>query len=802
MLQDAFQLFKKFKYFFDIRGVETHELDNSPDGWPDTIIEYDRSKTYNGLTRNLTLPYKFVKFAAELCRREYAKYLLLARINQRILLGDGRNNYTNVYTGKLDFSTKIDSQTGFTINSKTADFSANIDAYADQKYSFSLQDGVYVELTPITLNETASLLPSPPPDGNIHSDYFVPVQVVNNQQNSVDASVFTTTYQQKRAPDFSNSGDVYFFTSRLDQNLYIKGTLELGLINVGLGNGPQECRIAIYNQNGDFKYEFYHANIPEGITLLTVDINYSMPMVKNERLTLYMQQVGSETPGTGITVKSGQLDLSYQTITPATMCRALTLDQIFGKLLQAMNNNLDSGPNLPVPYQSFLLKGLLKNIVVTSSDSIRASQGSIYRAGDTLFQGIYLVLSGTAHYGDTDYTTGQSFTFQPANPTFSGDGIVEKTTAIYAGVTYNPGDTLQAGGTYLVEGDPIIYNSVEFPVNSTFKYVLGQDTFTGTTSHSFVKQIASDPQIITSLNDLYQTIKSLMWGNVAMGVDKDGTLQGRPFIESLDYAYRAGIKVVDLGIVDKDWKSSPATDLMYNSIKAGFEDQQYDAINGQQEVNSTQYWGSDLLTPVAELDLISKYRGDCIGIETVRVTQQDTAASRSDNDPFMIWIEDTPVSNDPFTYYHPLRTTNITGVDPSFYNWKLSPKHSAGRGGPYLASIFYNMIGYSLKLTGYSKNISLTVTENGMKTIESAPIEIVNLPRPLFIPEYYETTQGVATELISMIDNNPYADLTFTVNGVVAKAFISNLKVDLGKESPQGLKLLLTPDNKLSDFVR
>jgi len=125
------------------------------------------------------------------------------------------------------------------------------------------------------------------------------------------------------------------------------------------------------------------------------------------------------------------------------------------------------------------------------------------------------------------------------------------------------------------------------------------------------------------------------------------------------------------------------------------------------------------------------------------------------------------------------------------------------RGGPYLASIFYNMPGYELKLTGFLKNISLiTVDLSGKRVSERDPIEISNLPKPLFIPEYYETTQGVASELVSVLDSNPYGDMTFTVNNKQAFAFISNLKVSLANEKPEELKLLLSADNNLADFVR
>lgn len=807
MLQDSLNLFQKFQYFFDIRGLDPIGFDDSPDGWEKTIIEFNRSKELGGVFRNLTLPYKWVNKAAFLCRQEYAKYGQMSKIIQRVNLGDGRNNYSEIYRGRLDFSTKQDTETGFTVSSKTADFSANIDAYKDQKYSLSLDDGKYIEITPIILNETATLIIGRAPDGNVHSDYFPPITIVNNKVNSINPSVFNVNYEQFRNPDFSQSG-TQVYRATVANNVLITGTLNLSVVNLGV-NPTRHLGLAFFDSGGTNLLTVYDENVIGGtIKQVPVTVNASLPLGKGQELYLYMKNFDGEVSGAGITVLSGQLDFSYQTITPPTMCKALSLDQIFAKLLQAMNVNDNSQANLPVVYQSFLLKEqILKDIVVTSSDSIRASQGSIYHSGDTLFQGIYIVVSGSINYGGTTYIAGKQFSYTPSFPTFTGSGVVQKISAIYSGVTYQPGEDLQPGGTYLVDGSSVTYNNTLYQIGDTFKYVLNQDTFTATTPSGFVKQIGAEPQLITSFGDLFQTIKGLMGGNAAFGVDKQvGNPLGVPFIEKLDYVFRKGVGTVKLGVVDKDWKSIPAIDLLYNSIKVGYEDQQYDAINGQQEVNSTQFYGTDLLNPVAELDLICKYRADPIGIETVRVTQQDTAASRSDNDAFMIWINPTPVNTTPFLYYHPLLSegaTSITGVDPSYYNYYMSPKHNLLRGDAYLASIFYNMVGYQIKPTSILKNRGLVVTDlSGKKVTEGAPINIADLPKPYFIPEYYDVNMGSTLDIINMIDGNPYADLSFVVNGKTARAFISNVKLDISKESVQDLKLLLTGDNNLSDFVR
>jgi hypothetical protein len=817
MLQDALNLFPKFKYFIDLPGSNTVELSNAPDGWLNTIVEYDRSKSYNGLLRTLTLPLKFVKKDAKMLRQQYALTRVLTKNGFRINEGDGRNNYSEIYNGRLDYSKKEDGQNGITVPAKTNDFSQNIDAYDSTPYSISLEDGVMVELPALALNETATLLPQPAPDGNIHSDYFPPIQVVNNTVNSINTSVQNVPYGQLRNPDFSATGS-QFFTNRLgkSQNVLMKGSLTLSLF--GGISGTHHLELKIVNAAGVGKYSFYNDTPASAPTTITVDVNASIPVVANEQLYLYMRQIDAETSNTGINIATGQLDFSYQTSTPATMCKALRGEQLFAKLLQQMNTNTDSAPNAPVSYQSFLLSGKLKPLVMTCSDSIRQALGSVYHAGDTLFQGIYKVLSGTCTYNGGNYTVGQQFTYTPTAGSFSGDGIAQKIQSIYTGAVYNVGDDLQPGGNYLVEGQAGVatYNNIDYAPGDTFKYVLGQDTFTATDDSIFLVQISEDPQIIISFADFFKAHQGIQGGNISFGVDRYTAINstapellkqatGIPFLEELGYVYRAGVGQVKLGNVGKDWKSTPATDLLYNTIDIGYKDQQYTAINGQAETNSLQTYSSAILAVTVKLDLVSPVRADPYGIEQVRISQQDTAASRSDNDNFFLWIKDNPEVDEPFVYYRPVGIdglmTNplngnpmIQGVDPSYYNWKITPKQNLNRGGPYLASIFYGMGGQQLTLTAAPKNKSLITTDiNGVRVAERDPLIISQLPPPLFVPEYYDLTQGMKADLLKQLDVNPYADISFVVNNVNVYSFIQNFKNDTAKNSAQPLKLLVSP---------
>lgn len=805
----------KFEFVLDVRGIETEVLDNAPDGWLNTAVKFTRSKTYMGVFRGESLPTKFVTTAARILRREFYKYGVLANVKQTINLLNPYNwLYNAIYKGKLDFSTVEDELTSFTVNSISDDFTININANDSTDYAFPLDvpEAISLEITPVELKEQATLLPGGPPDGIIHSDYFPPINLVGNQQNSVNYSSKAVDYRQWRNPDWSTETSNFFF-ARVDGKLLIKGSIQGNAYNP-YTSGARHLRLYIINNFGVVKFTIYDAAIPIGGPF-TQGINQVLNVVTGEKLFLYMQQVEEETGSTGITITGGSLDISYNTVSPATMCKALPASYLFGKLLQAMNTNTNSGPNQPVPFKSNLLTGALKDLVITSSDSIRLATGSLFFENDTLFPGMYKVLTGTANYNGGVYTTDQIFAYAANVLSFTGNGKVEKYKSGFVGAVYDPGDTLQSGGLYLVGGNPgstVTYNSVTYMPGQEFPYVLGQETFTGSDGTSFVEQIEASAQLITNFKDFFQSIYAVQGGNASFGIEN-----GVCFIENLDYVYRASVGNLDAGIVDREIKIQPATDMLCNSIRVGYKDRQYSQLNGFSEVNSEQTYISSILNPQKELNLVSFYRADPYGIEEIRITQNDTAASRSDNDTFMIWKKPLPENSVPLPdigfYYHPLRTeglmTNpttgkpmISGADPSYYNWMLSPKRNMLRGGNYLASIFYNMSGYKLTLSAAPKNTALVTTDiNGVRVSEADPIYISSLPKPLFLPFYATFKPGLPSNALAMIDSLPYGFIRFKYNGKSYQMFADTITVDIGENTQQEFKGLMTPNNDPTQLV-
>jgi len=724
----------RFKYTLDIRGVLQEVTDNAPDGWLDTTITYKRSSKYNGLLKSLTLPFGFTLKAAYLLRKEFYKYGILARVYLTIAMWRKPYIYEQIYSAKLDFGKAKDTNTRFEIDAIDNDFGIQLDAYEDVDFAIPLEDdALTVTLPGLKLKEQPQFIFLPSSD--FRSDAYPALQLVNYTPNSVNASVKNAGFYADSFPIWANGDNNYFYIAQVDTTVNIKGHIE-GLVFAF--NNPRHYTMGVFKSGVGLVKALYDVTLPDATPVpYSLDFDFNVDVLAGERLYFYWDHVGSNiSENNGFQVSKGDMQLSYQTISPDSTCKAYRVYDIYTKLLQLMNTTSPNVPNQPVPNQSFLLNNTWRDLVITCSDSIRPS---------------------------------------------------------VVGQIYQVGDTLQAGGRYLVRGGAITYNSTLYASGQYFNFKLGFDSFT-TIADGFVEQVGSTPSIILSFKTFYAAMRGLQGGNIGFGQDNNLAC-----LEDMSYFFRMAGGTLNLGTIN-NFELTQAIDLMCNSIKVGYKDQQFDKINGTQEVNSTQQYITDLLSPKKELDLVSPINGAPYFIEQVRTTPVDSAASRSDNDSHFIYLKSTPEIDGTYKPLQMDALMSYSGIDDvNYYNWYITPKYNLDRGGPYLSSIFDKMAGYTIRLASALKNTALiTTTMGGKKISESADVPISNLPAKIFQPYYVSVLAGL--DMFTLFPT-PYGDIKFTYNDVEYKGFVNEIGSDVGSNSAQTFKLLLTPDNDLLNLV-
>jgi hypothetical protein len=793
----------RFTYQLEIRGVITEILFNSPDGWLETNIKYGRSAQYGGVIRTLSLPVKFVHLGASLVRQEFYKYAQLARVNLRIF----RNNPLTFedeqfFFGKLDFSKWSDEPTGVTVNLIENNINTQIAAYGDQQYQIPLtvnptQRTAWINsrgydpmvdllLTPLLLEETADLIFNTSPDFRMNA--FFQTSIADYQQMSITPSVQGTGFLWDGNPiTFANNPN-YFFVAQTDGLMRISSPLDpitglpvVGAIQTSVNGKPggvnAQYQFNIYNQTGALVKTLAQTGLVNGTVEFTFQFDFSTHVTKGDKLFFYIKNILDDTYGNsdtnhGVNMQAGSMRLTFNTITPATHCQALRPEYVFDYLVQQMNGT--DNPTVTTQSRLLGLNGLLYQACITCSNAIQTSQAAtIYQAGDSLQYGNeYRVYGGIVHY-------------------VNSDGF-----------------------------------ATDFAPGSIFKAIYPHDTFTTDPDQDgFVQQQNNNPQLLISYNMLFKAIRGLMGAQLGTGLDPtnlDAAGQPKYCMEDLRYFYRSTAKgatsnqaALDLSnqIDVKSPRLEAAEDLLINGIKGGYSNPQLTALNSGKEFNAGVIYGTKITTTSNVLDITSPINASCYAIEEKRTQPGylqpssgltgtfylNSAASRSDNDLHFVYVRPAAEIGG---WYQPLTVSDgclsFSGVSGEVYNWPLSPMQNLLRGSNYLASVFDKMQGYTIYLTGADKNTSMiTVDLNGRRVAESDVVNVSDLGAQIFIPYYDNITTGMQFNAEQMLSVNPFGEVWFMYRGINWKAFINTVSVDCGSNSPQGIKVLLTPGNDL-----
>lgn len=305
--------------------------------------------------------------------------------------------------------------------------------------------------------------------------------------------------------------------------------------------------------------------------------------------------------------------------------------------------------------------------------------------------------------------------------------------------------------------------------------------------------------IKTSLADFYKSFNTVLC--IGMGI-----VNGKLIIEEKkDFVKYSN--PIDLGICS-GLAVRPATDLMFNTIKIGYPDQDYEDVNGRYEFNTTHIYTTPVTRISKELDLVSVYRADSYGIELTRINLEGrtTTDDAADNDTFFVVAEKT-LGHEfvPFPYHELDRGLNpyTTGLlDPSAFNVWLSPKQCLYRNSPYIRSCFYKQDHEAIKFQTADKNSSVVIAQPGApRFTENGDFEISAMLKPLFLPIVMEFENKVPVDIIEVLKTDPYRCYLFTNDGVTYVGLPQEDAVKPGRKSAQQFTVLSSVTNDLTPLI-
>lgn len=354
-----------FQYILVIDRVE-YELQNAPDGWDESKLNWQRDGVYFGLVRTFTQTLKFVTDGAYLLRKEFytngvlgAATLIINKLNRSTW------QYELFYEGEIDFSEPKDGDSEFTCNVMEGGLSKLLKAYENVKYSVPILGSgmVKMQLPGLRLKETGTLIFIPVSSGDPKADAFTELQVISNEAKSTVFSMQDVPFEQNSSPNFATS-DKWFFQATADTDIEITGNVQGNFVYGTFGPGSKTFNINIYNSAGTVLQTIYTIT-RSAVEIVPFDVNFSLntSVTAGEKLFIYLEIVGSTIPNSGFVITSGEINASYETISADSFCYGLRPKYLFEQLMAKMGG-------AAYPIQSYLLDQW-DQLIFTSGDAIR-----------------------------------------------------------------------------------------------------------------------------------------------------------------------------------------------------------------------------------------------------------------------------------------------------------------------------------------------------------------------------------------------------------------------------------------------
>jgi hypothetical protein len=222
----------------------------------------------------------------------------------------------------------------------------------------------------------------------------------------------------------------------------------------------------------------------------------------------------------------------------------------------------------------------------------------------------------------------------------------------------------------------------------------------------------------------------------------------------------------------RDLTFSVDASQIFSTITIGYESQDYDSINGRDEFNFNNTYSTGCNVTDNTLELISKYRADCYGIEfDVEQRGEDTTDSDSDKDVYFALLAKTD------TCLIADRTLKIENAYNEYlYNGAFSPMACVRANAAYIG-----MQAEELSLTFASSEGNSDIVIDG-----EAMSSNLELNEPMATPTQLEFT----TSDVEMPEDY-YQLIQLEKNGVTYRGYLTSVDFKYAKEEAAKYKIIV-----------
>ena len=332
----------------------------------------------------------------------------------------------------------------------------------------------------------------------------------------------------------------------------------------------------------------------------------------------------------------------------------------------------------------------------------------------------------------------------------------------------------------LISGDVNPFESTELGRTDSVPVSYGSDgdnSLIATTNGKWIREFSPNVHGLNfSLSELFESFNTVV--NIGLGfeyvtdrekvvVEKESYFfdisdnSDYPATDTRPYLVN---QILDLSadVTDNIISKEVLPDWYYNEIEVGFNNFEYENIQGLKEFNTKSSYATPIKSVKNKLSLISDIRMDTQGVNKLRekpFSTYPTEDVNGDADNFMFDVKRAGVSPIVFTVKTDEDFTDVYGgVDPTqSYNLNRTPRRNLERHGNRIKSMRL-AAGDEIQWLKSEKNTSLVTQKTGEATskAENGDIVVDNLTDGYWIAEAYMFEAPINKDTITAIQANPY----------------------------------------------
>lgn len=358
-------------------------LPNSPDGWQEISLGWERNMNRFGIVRNFSLPLGFVKGANHILRTivltenvETRVFLLIKKLELEITGGQYRWIYRYFYKGELDLSSAELGEEKSTVNILESGIVSQVASKEATAFEYDLVNdtdavSVYHEGYPIInrINHSFFDFNTDLSLPGIVSNYTfaLPVSLVNREGiTGGDVVVSSSVFERLDiVPDLTDSSN-YFFRSAPNFSFTLKGNLKFKFERTVSPEIDREFELKLMGSSGATYFSWPNQVVTHNTVyeiIFNESINISILLGQDEALFFVGFFTVVPNRSTQFYIIESSIKIEFPYVYPATITKGFTLETLFKKLIKSITGS-----------DTYALGGLLSqfnNLIITSGDSIR-----------------------------------------------------------------------------------------------------------------------------------------------------------------------------------------------------------------------------------------------------------------------------------------------------------------------------------------------------------------------------------------------------------------------------------------------